>query len=140
MYIFGHELTHALAGFLSGARINAFKVKKNSGSVSLSKVNIFSVLAPYFVPIYSMILIIAYALANLYAKQKGCNIHPYFLFLLGFTLAFHVALTVFAIRQGQSDLREYGVVFSSFVIIIANCVVLALIFSLFSSLLSQVTD
>ena len=51
-YVFGHELTHALTGLLSGARIKKFKVSKNSGSVSLTKDNIFITLSPYFIPIY----------------------------------------------------------------------------------------
>ena len=45
-YVFGHELTHAFAGLLSGAKIKKFKVSSNKGSVTLTKDNVFITLAP----------------------------------------------------------------------------------------------
>ncbi|OGS20646.1 MAG: hypothetical protein A3J83_08200 [Elusimicrobia bacterium RIFOXYA2_FULL_40_6] len=130
IYVFGHEFAHAIAGWISGARVKAFKIKKSSGSVSLTKINIFIALAPYFVPIYSVLLILFYVLFNICTKNVY-NVVNYFLFLLGMSVAFHIALTVFAINQGQSDLEKYGVFYSLLLIFISNCLILAGIFSVF---------
>ncbi|MBU0951683.1 MAG: M50 family metallopeptidase [Elusimicrobia bacterium] len=130
IYVFGHEFAHAIAGWLTGARVKTFKIKKSSGSVSLTKINIFIALAPYFIPIYSIVLILFYALFNICTKNVY-NVNHYFQFLLGITISFHVALTVFAINQGQSDLEKYGVIYSLLLIFVSNCLILAAMFSVF---------
>src|SRR3989338_5188175 len=37
IYIFGHEMMHAIAAKLSGARVGSIKVSKKGGSVTTSK-------------------------------------------------------------------------------------------------------
>ena len=145
-YVFGHELTHALTGLLSGARIKKFKVSKNSGSVSLTKDNIFITLSPYFIPIYSLFIIIVYLFLAWFIDVKP--FYSYYLFLSGIALAFHFALTFYAISIGQSDMKVYGVFFSLIIVCLINVVmvsiVLVLIFphnisitSLFSNILKD---
>lgn len=129
-YVFGHELTHAIAGILSGAQIKKFKVSKKGGSVTLNKDNIFITLSPYFFPLYSVIIIVIYfALAWFIDKTK---IYSWFLFFSGAALAFHYALTFYAIKIGQEDMRVYGnffsLIFVCFVNIIMVVFVLAWIF------------
>jgi len=130
LYVFGHELTHALVGLISGARLKSFKVKQSSGSVTLSKVNLLTVLSPYFVPLYTLLLMLCYVLFGFFAK-KAYGIHHYFVFLLGMSIAFHIALTIFAIFQGQSDFQRYGIIYSLIIVFLANCIFLAFLFSLF---------
>ena len=125
-YVFGHELTHALAGLMSGAKLKNFKVSASGGSVVLTKTSVFITLAPYFIPIYTVILIIVYRAGAMFWPLE--NYHSAFLFLAGFTLSFHFGLTQFALAQGQSDLRQFGVFFSGVLIVLVNCVVLALLF------------
>ncbi|MFH1368731.1 MAG: hypothetical protein ABII64_06370 [Elusimicrobiota bacterium] len=125
-YVFGHELTHAIAGIMSGAWLKSFKVSSSGGSVVLTKTNIWIALAPYFIPIYTLLLVIAYWMASRFWQMSG--FYPYFLFLTGFTLSFHLCLTYFAMSQEQSDLKQFGTVFSSEIILIVNCVMLALLF------------
>jgi hypothetical protein len=124
-YVFGHELTHALAGILSGARLKSFSVKKSGGSVVLDKTNLMIVLAPYFVPLYSVVVVLLWWLASLFWQVEPYR--PWFLFLVGFTLSFHMALTVYALRQGQSDLDHFGHFFSGVVIMLVNCAVVVLL-------------
>ncbi|MEA5000835.1 MAG: hypothetical protein VB017_02990 [Endomicrobiaceae bacterium] len=129
-YVFGHELTHAIAGLLSGAEIKSFKVSQSKGSVSLTKDNIFITLSPYFIPLYAVILIIIYFSLAWFVNIK--LFYPYFLFLSGMALAFHYALTFYAIKTGQEDIKVYGsffsLVFICFVNIIIVIFVLVLIF------------
>ena len=122
-YVFGHELTHALFGILSGARIKSFKVSTSGGSVSLTKTGLLIALSPYFIPIYTLILVGVYWGLSKFLDLSAFNL--YFLFLTGFTISFHLSLTWFAIGKGQSDLKQFGVLFSLMIVIIVNCCVLA---------------
>ncbi|MCL2484926.1 MAG: hypothetical protein FWF00_04870 [Endomicrobia bacterium] len=124
-YIFGHELSHAVAGILSGARIKRFNVGKQSGSVVLTKDNIWITLAPYMFPIYTFVLIIIYIMLGWFADIK--LFYGYFLFLLGFSISFHAALTVYILGIGQPDLKVYGVFFSCVVIAAVNVIVFGLL-------------
>ncbi len=125
-YIFGHELTHAIAGILSGAKLKSFKVSASGGSVVLTKTSIWIALAPYFVPLYPGLVIAAYWIASLFWQVHF--FYPYFLFLVGFSLAFHLGLTFYALSQEQSDIRQFGTLLSAEVILIINCLALSLIF------------
>jgi hypothetical protein len=122
-YVFGHELTHALAGILSGARLKSFKVSASGGSVVLTKTNVWIALAPYFLPIYTVALIALYRISGQFWPSEAW--HPYFLFVAGFSLSFHFGLTHYALQQGQSDLKQFGTFYSMVVILLVSCLVLA---------------
>lgn len=122
-YVFGHELTHALVGVLTGARLKSFKVSSRGGSVVLTKSSVWIALAPYFVPLYTLLLIGAYR-TGCYFWPLG-TYYPVFLFAAGFSLSFHFGLTHFALAQGQSDLKQFGTFFSGVFIILINCLLMA---------------
>ena len=125
-YVFGHELTHALVGLCCGAKLKSFKVSASGGSVVLSKTNILIALAPYFLPLYTLIIFFAYWAAGKFWGVEG--FYPYFLFLVGFSLSFHLSLTWWALALGQSDLKVFGVFFSAVLILLVNFIVLSLLF------------
>ncbi len=119
-YIFAHELTHALWGMLMGASVSRFDVGKDRGSVVLSKTNFLITLAPYFFPLYTVLVIGLYHLLHVfYAVER---FHLLWLGLVGATWAFHVTFTISALLQRQSDIREQGRLFSYTVIYLANVV------------------
>jgi hypothetical protein len=124
-YVFGHELTHAVAGLLSGAKLKGFKVSSKGGSVTLTKTNVWITLAPYFIPIYTVFAVILYKVLGSFLVIDGY--YWIFIFTVGFTLSFHFGLTSFAVSQGQSDLKKFGRFFSSVFIVVVTCIVLALI-------------
>lgn len=127
-YVFGHELTHALASLAMGGKVHSFHMSKKGGSVSLSKTNFFVALAPYSIPIYTFfILLIYFALRFWYPVHK---IQIIFLGLIGFSLAFHLSLTIFAIRQEQPDIQKTGFFFSLIFILLVNSWVLILLITL----------
>ena len=78
-YVFGHELSHAIVGILSRAKIKKFNAGKDSGNVVLSKDNICITLAPYFSPIYTIIILLTYFLCRYFLDVKP--FYNYFLFL-----------------------------------------------------------
>lgn len=125
LYVFGHELTHALVAFFSGIRVKSFTAAPGGGEVVLSDTNVFVALAPYCLPLYTLIVVGVYQLVQFYAARP---VHPlWFPLLIGFTLAFHASLTLHALLQRQPDLRYAGPFFSLAVILVANCIVLVLI-------------
>lgn len=119
-YVLGHELTHALWGLLFGAIPSRLRVSARGGSVDLSKSNLLITLAPYFFPFYTFLILLAAALV-------ACWIHPLpwlplWLFLIGFTWAFHLLFTVDSLALVQPDVTLYGRVFSWAFILLANLI------------------
>ncbi len=117
-YIFAHELTHVLWGLLMGASISKFNVHEDHGSVVLSKTNFLVTLAPYFFPLYTVMVISTYFVLHLfYAVEQYAWL---WLALVGASWGFHLTFTVSALLQHQSDIRQQGRVFSYTVIYLAN--------------------
>src|SRR5262245_3047890 len=65
IYVFGHELTHALWTWLFGGRVKRFKATSKGGHVVISKTNSLIVLAPYFFPLYAVLVLLLFALGHL---------------------------------------------------------------------------
>jgi hypothetical protein len=125
-YVFGHELTHAIASWLTGGEVHAINVSKKGGSVTVSRPNIVVALAPYVVPFYSLIL-----LGLFYGVNLAYPLMPYwkyFVAILGASLSFHVALTVYALKQDQPDLKTGGKFLSGIFIFLGNALVLVFLF------------
>ncbi len=112
IYVFGHEFTHAVAAWGSGAKVLGFKAGERSGHVDLSHSNAAVALAPYCVPIYALAAVLGYRLL-VWARPdlSGPSVFP---FLMGLTLAFHMIATLECLWDArQPDLKDAGgVVFS----------------------------
>jgi len=122
-YVFGHEVTHAIWVKLFGGTVaNQFHVSLEGGHVLTDRVNTWIALAPYFFPIYSLLVISLYGMASLATDLSSYN---WVLFLLlGFTLAFHLIFTGLLIVKGQPDLHYGGTFFSLMVIYLINLLIL----------------
>ncbi len=62
LYVFGHELTHALCVTLLGGKVHRFEVGSKGGHVLSDRTNTWIALAPYFFPIYSVLAIVIYGI------------------------------------------------------------------------------
>ena len=120
-YVFGHELSHALAAWMTGGKVKHFHVSKKGGSVTVSKSNFFVALAPYILPLYALILVAVFFAVN-YFYPVLKNYWQVLLWLLGGTLGFHMALTAFALKQDQPDLKATGRFLSAVIIYLGNTV------------------
>lgn len=124
-YVAAHELTHALAAVFSGVRVRKISVRSRSGYVILDSTNAFISLAPYFIPLYTLLAAAAYWLiSRLFAAAP---LRPWFLGAAGFTLCFHLIHTA-DILSGpvQSDLKKAGgAVFALPLVLLLNCLGLA---------------
>lgn len=120
-YVLGHELTHALWGLFFGARPSDVRVTASGGSVRLTKSNLLITLAPYFFPFYTFVVIIL-ALVT-FAFVRPLPFLPLWMFLIGFTWAFHALFTLETLTHRQPDVKLYGRVFSWTFIYLVNLVI-----------------
>ncbi|MEP7015079.1 MAG: hypothetical protein ABI925_06545 [Verrucomicrobiota bacterium] len=130
LYVFGHELTHAVWVWLMGGRVSRFSVGREGGHIVTSKSNFWIALAPYFFPIYSILAIMIFGVCSLFM-----NIQPYGRVLyavIGATWAFHFTFTCWMIPKNQSDLRSQGTFFSLVVIYLMNLLLLCVMLILAS--------
>jgi hypothetical protein len=122
IYVFGHELTHALWTWLFGGEVRKFKVTSDGGHVIISKSNFLIALAPYFFPLYAVLVVAVFALGNVIWNWRGYL--PWFHLLVGAAYAFHVTLTGNVLKTRQSDITGQGYLFSAVVIFLGNVTVL----------------
>jgi len=113
-YILAHELTHALWASVMGAEVLKLQVGKSAGSVSLSRSNFLITLAPYFFPLYTVMVIAGYYLLSVFFEVEGYA--TLWLGLVGFSWGFHLTFTITTLLQHQTDIHEYGRLFSYTVI------------------------
>ena len=118
VYVFGHELTHVLWTWLFGGGVRKFKVTAKGGHVVVTKNNFLISLAPYFFPLYAILVVMVYLVGQFF-----WNWSPYvavFHVLLGAAYAFHVTLTSSILQTQQSDITQHGYLFSAVVIFLGN--------------------
>jgi len=120
LYVFGHELTHWLVAKCFLRETGKFSVGSSGGSVAVERPNVWIVLAPYFVPVYTLIWIAAYGVYRIWAKQPDMSVLQVFYGGVGFTYAFHTVLTGHSVSREQKDLRLYGRFFSLALILFCN--------------------
>src|SRR5260370_12159999 len=63
LYVFGHELTHALWVWLMGGRVSPFRVGRDGGHVVTHLTNVWVALAPDFFPLLSLFATPSHGLA-----------------------------------------------------------------------------
>lgn len=128
MYVLGHELTHAVFVICCAGKVSGIQVRREGGYVITNKTNFLIALSPYFVPFWSVIAFgLCWGLGLFWEipyRVEGMY------FLLGGGWLFHILWTIWMIPQDQPDLQENGTFFSVVFILLANVLVLALLFCL----------
>ena len=134
-YVFGHEITHALGVYYSLGRVERLQVGEDGGHVISSKINTFIALAPYCLPIYSVILVGIYGWIGFFYPAVFENVYAnYALFwLIGITWAYHIAFTCWMLTKDQADIAYGGWLFSWVTIYIVNLLCLSAVLILASS-------
>jgi hypothetical protein len=125
VYVFGHELTHAVWTWMFGGSVKGFKAKSSGGHVITTKNNFLIVLAPYFFPVYAALIVIIFVIGDLLWGWRRTYL-PWFHLLLGAAYAFHVTLTMEILKTRQTDITSQGWFFSSVIIFLGNALVLAI--------------
>lgn len=127
LYIWGHEFTHAIMGFINGSRIKKFRVEQSQGSVTLTRTGIFTLLSPYFFPLYMTLILAIFGVVSLFSPSVVI-IDRCFVTLIGIAWGFHFCFTLNALLQWQSDIESCGFFFSYSFILFLNLVVLCIVF------------
>ncbi len=122
IYVVGHEFTHALWTWAMGGSVKKFKASSKGGHVVITKTNFLIALAPYFFPLYAVIAVLVFAGGNL--VWGWTRYLPWFHLFLGAAYAFHVTLTIYALKESQTDITSQGYLFSAAVIFLGNAIVL----------------
>jgi hypothetical protein len=122
LYIFGHELTHALWTWLLGGKVRRFRASSTGGHVVVTKTNFIIALAPYFFPLYAMLVVLVFLAGHWLWNWRHYLV--WFHLLLGAAYAFHVTLTWHILKHSQSDISDQGYLFSAVVIFLGNVAVL----------------
>ncbi len=130
IYVFGHELTHALWVWMLGGRVSDFHVSREGGHIVSDKHNFWIALTPYFFPLYSIAVIALYGAGSLFTNMEPY--HRWLYALIGVTWAFHLSFTLWMIPKGQTDLTYFGTFFSLVVIYLMNLAVLTVLLILAS--------
>ena len=122
VYVFGHELTHAVWTWLLGGRVKKFKASSQGGHVVVTKSNFLIALAPYFFPLYAVLVVVVFVAGHWLWNWR--NYLVWFHLLLGAAYGFHVTLTWHVLKSEQSDISDQGYLFSAVVIFLGNVAVL----------------
>ncbi|NBQ64125.1 MAG: hypothetical protein EBZ83_00705 [Verrucomicrobia bacterium] len=119
LYVLGHELTHALAVWLSGGKVHSLQVGGKGGRVVSDRTSAWITLAPYILPLYPFLAGILW-LAGLQAWPRLIDFHLPFLAIWGAVWGYHYAFTLDLLRTRQPDFLVYGRIFSLTVIALSN--------------------
>ncbi len=126
IYVFGHELTHALWVWLQFGQVSEFRVGRDGGYIIADRRDFLVSLAPYFFPLYSIAAIgIYWGISRFYPDAWAY--HRWLYGVLGATWAFHFTFTCWMIPKQQTDLLLHGTFFSLVVIYLANLAVLTVL-------------
>lgn len=127
-YVLGHELTHAVFVYLCGGKVSGLHVTADGGYIMTNKSNVIIALSPYFVPFWSVIILIVSTALEMFFTIPYHTEGLYF--LIGGSWAFHLIWTIWMIPRDQPDLEENGIFFSLVVIYLANVIVLSVLLCL----------
>lgn len=125
IYVFGHELTHAVWTWVFGGQVKRFKAASDGGHVVTTKNNFIIALAPYFFPVYAVLLVVIFFIGDLFWQWRRGYL-TWFHLLLGTAYAFHVTLTWEILKTRQTDITSQGRLFSAVVIFLGNAMVLVI--------------
>ena len=134
LYVWAHEMTHAIFTILCGGKVRHFHVTAKGGHVLTDKNNVLIALSPYFIPLYTLILVplclllgTCFDLTRRLPLPGGFGFRPLWgvFLLIGVTWGFHFTFTLWMIGKDQPDLRINGVFFSTTLIYLVNAFLLA---------------
>ncbi|MEM6911564.1 MAG: hypothetical protein AAF555_08255 [Verrucomicrobiota bacterium] len=137
VYVFGHEMTHAIFAMLSGGRLGEAAWTSEGGYIETDTSNWLVSLSPYFVPFYSVLSVSLFSLLQLWLPVPEAT--RWLFSLIGCTWCFHLSYTLLMLTRTQPDLKENGTVFSLLLIYFVNLLVLTGLLLLVSPSLDATT-
>lgn len=130
LYVLGHEVTHALFVYLSLGWVSKLSVSTTGGYILTNKSNLLIALSPYFIPFWSLIVVVAGLLIHHWLPIPHAD--ELLLLLLGGSWCFHAVWTLWMLPRDQPDLQEHGRIYSLSIILLANMILLTVMACLLS--------
>lgn len=122
--VFEHELTHTIFAYIFRSDISKFKATTTEGGyIEHTHSNFIVSLAPYFFPTYTAFVLLIYPII----KEQ---FNPIFVFLAGFTFAYHLISTYYEFGFHQTDITKTGKFFSVVFIYLMNVLFVSLILTI----------
>lgn len=106
LYVFAHEVSHALASLVTGGKVHSIYVSGAGGATKTDRANAWVLLFPYFFPFFAVALLVLYGLLE--CLGEPAKFVPYFYFGTGLAMAHHLVFTATFLFRGQSDIRKTG--------------------------------
>ena len=124
LYVLGHEFTHAFFVWIHRGKVSKIHVSTAGGYITTNKTNLLIALSPYFIPFYSILVVLAHLVLRQFSLiSDGWD--PVFYGLIGATWMFHMIWTVWMLPKDQPDLHENGTFLSLVVILLGNLIVIS---------------
>jgi hypothetical protein len=123
LYVLGHELTHAIFVYLCFGWVSSIRIGLDGGHVVTNKSNFLIALSPYFVPFWSVMVLLTATIVNLFVQFPGQD--QTLFFLMGTSWSFHLLWTLWIIPRDQPDLKENGTFLSLAIIYLANLILIS---------------
>lgn len=120
LYIFAHETTHLMVAKLFLKDTGRMQLGKTQGYVDVRDINVWIALAPYIIPFYALVAMGMFGLTQIFVYPPPWWGTLAFACAVGLSYAYHLVLTIYALRRAQSDLELYGNVFSLSLIVCGN--------------------
>lgn len=127
-YILEHELSHVLVAMLTGVRVKKMSLRRDRAYVKTDRVTPLIALIPFALPLYTLVLGVAYRIAERHLGHPVASAGAYV--LIGATLSFHLLATVHYLQLEQPDLHRYGAFASLVLVSVWSIALLALLSAL----------
>lgn len=124
VYVWGHEMMHAIWAKMFGGKIKEFEGwNREGGYIVTDKYNFWIALVPYLYPFYSVPVLAAWGVGIWFWDLW--NYREWFFGMLGLTWMFHLSFTVWMMPKGQTDFAGPGRLFSFVWIYLINVLLIA---------------
>jgi len=119
-HVFEHEVTHLVTGLLFFIQPRQLVASESGGRMEMYGNNFIVSLAPYFVPLFSLVLMVLMPLLDSTVSVYACS-------LLGLATGYHIITNLQEFSLQQPDIRSHGRVFSTIICLWGNVMALGLV-------------
>jgi hypothetical protein len=123
-HVFEHEVTHLVTGLIFFIQPRQLVASESGGHMEMYGNNFIVSLAPYFVPLLSLVLMVLMPLLDSTVSFYACG-------MLGLATGYHFITNLQEFSLQQPDIRSHGLVFSTLICLLGNVVALGAIAGFF---------
>jgi len=119
-HVFEHEITHLVTGLIFFIQPRQLVASESGGRMEMYGNNFIVSLAPYFVPLFSLVLMVLMPLLDSTVSLYACA-------ALGLVTGYHSITNLQEFSLQQPDIRSHGMFFSTVVCLCGNVMALGIV-------------